>query len=217
MKWIDGDALLRSGKIGERVEQRILKRSCESLLGLCEGIMIDGDLSNDKIYFLGQWLEEHQELATAWPGEVLFTKINEVLADGVITAKERTHLKETLRQLIGSRFEETGAIGGLATTLPVESVDKVRFTNHFFCFTGTFLFGTRAACERAIEKRGGIPLVRIRRDLDYLVIGTLTTQAWANTSFGRKIEKAVAYKKSGCHVKIISEKDWTQALRADVV
>ena len=49
-------------------------------------------------------------------------------------------------------------------------------------------------------------------DLDYLVIGSLASREWAHTSHGRKIEKAMDYKKKGCSINIVSEEQWVQCL-----
>jgi hypothetical protein len=40
----------------------------------------------------------------------------------------------------------------------------------------------------------------------------MTTQSWANTSFGRKIEKAVGYQKKGSPLLIVSEEQWARYL-----
>lgn len=37
-------------------EARLLKRSCEALLGICAGLMADGVLSDEEIRFLNLWL-----------------------------------------------------------------------------------------------------------------------------------------------------------------
>ena len=95
-----------------------------------------------------------------------------------------------------------------------EEVEEIDFDGNSFCFTGTFLYGTRTACHKATESAGGIAAKGITKKLDYLVIGTNTTESWANTSFGRKIEKAVDYRDSGVPLAIISEACWINHLPA---
>lgn len=193
-------------------QARLLKRSCESLLGICTGMMADGRLDDSEIKFLNMWLLDNKELAFCWPGEVIYVRVKEVLADNIVTEEERKYLEKTLSELIGGTLQETGAAIGGATTLPVEQVDKVIVDGRKFCFTGKFLFGTRKACEEAIVSRGGEPLPNVRKDLDYLVIGTMASSEWANTSHGRKIEKAMAYKKKGCDITILGEESWVHHL-----
>lgn len=193
-------------------DQRLLKRSCESLIGIATGMLVDGSLSDDEIRFLDTWLADHVELACSWPGEIVYARVREVLADGTITEDERNYLKQTLSDLIGGEFLETGATSGSSTRLPLDTVESVEIPGKNFCFTGAFIFGTRKACERAVQERSGVALSRIRHDLDYLVIGELASREWAYTSHGRKIEKAVKYKSDGFPILIVSETDWVQGL-----
>jgi len=193
-------------------EARLLKRSCESLLGLCAGILADDILSDKEIEFLNVWLLDNKEIATTWPGEVIYARVHDVLADGVITEEERAYLKQTLIDLLGGTLQETGVTSGLSIGLPIDDINKIEIIDNSFCFTGNFLYGTRSACERAITDRGGLVYPRIKMDLNYLVIGTMTSREWAHTSFGRKIEKAIYYKKNGASIFIISEEQWVQFL-----
>jgi len=179
--------------------------------------MADRVLNDEEVRYLDLWLRDNEELAEGWPADVISTRVRHVLADGRVTQEEREHLKQTLSALLGGTLEETGAATGGATRLPIDAVATIEIPNRRFCFTGTFLFGTRAARERAVEGRGGIAIQRVTQELDYLVIGTMTTHSWANTSFGRKIEKAVEYQKRGEHVKIVSEQQWESCIRAPVV
>lgn len=193
-------------------DARVLKRSCESLLGICSGILADGIISNEEIRFLDLWLSDNKNITSTWPGEVIYSRIQKVLADNIITEKERDHLKQTLTELIGGTLQETGSAGGLSTSLPIDDIDRIEIKNNIFCFTGNFLYGTRKACERAISDKGGIAIPRIRMDLNYLVIGTMSSREWAHTSHGRKIEKAMEFKKNNCPILIVSEKQWIKYL-----
>jgi NAD-dependent DNA ligase len=191
-------------------DQRLLKRSCETLLGLCSGILADGQLVDEEIRFLDTWLADNDDISSTWPGEVIVTRIRDILSDGVITEEEREYLKMTLSDLLGGTLEETGATSGIATRLPVDDIETIVISDNLFCFTGNFLYGTRKACERAIVERGGEASSSIRTNLNYLVIGTLVSRDWANTSHGRKIEKAIDYKNKGRPIQIVSEEQWVQ-------
>ena len=70
-------------------DAQLLRRSCESLLGICSGLLADGRLDDQEILFLDTWLAEHSAIANTWPGEVLYERIHAILADGVIDEKER--------------------------------------------------------------------------------------------------------------------------------
>jgi NAD-dependent DNA ligase len=193
-------------------DNRLLKRSCESLLGICSGLLADGHLSDEEIRFLDTWLADNDDISTTWPGEVICARIRDVLADGVITDDEREHLTTTLTDLLGGTLEETGATSGMATRLPIDDVESIELSGRSFCFTGSFLYGTRKVCEEAVKKKGGVAISSVRVDLNYLVIGTLASREWAHTSHGRKIEKAIDYKNKGRQILIVSEEQWVQFL-----
>ena len=143
---------------------------------------------------------------------MIYQRVNEVLADGIITEEERRYLEKTLTDLIGGTLQDIGATSGLPTNLPIDNIDNIEIKNKCFCFTGTFLYGTRSACERAVIQRQGTVSPRVILDINYLVIGTLITKEWAYTSYGRKIEKAIEYKKRNPEILIISENQWIKAL-----
>ena len=193
-------------------DQRLLKRSCESLLGICSGMLADGYLANEEIHFLDAWLADNDDIANSWPGEVIFKRVRDVLADGVITEDEREYLKSTLSDLIGGSIEETGATSGTATRLPLDDVSDIQIEDCSFCFTGSFLYGTRNLCHKAVEERGGTASGSVNVSLNYLVIGSFASREWVHTSHGRKIEKAMDYKSKGRQILIISEEQWMDAL-----
>jgi NAD-dependent DNA ligase len=120
----------------------------------------------------------------------------------MVTEEERADLHETLAQLIGGTLEETGAVGGMATRLPVDTVRDVVFGDRRFCFTGKFVYGPRSRCEASIAERGGIPVPRVKQELNYLVIGMLASRDWVHTSHGRKDRASGAIPRAGparCH------------------
>jgi len=170
--------------------------------------LADNILNDEEIHFLHVWLEDNEQLSSIWPGNIVYSRVRKVLADGIITEDERSYLKKTLSSLIGGTLQESGAALGLSISLPLDKAIVIKIKNKSFCFTGQFLFGTRNACEDIVIKKKGIVFPRVRSDLDYLVIGSLINQEWAHTSYGRKIEKAVLYKKKGLPINIISEDQW---------
>lgn len=193
-------------------ENRLLKRSCEALLGICSGLIADGELNDKEIIFLSTWLAENEAISKTWPGEVVFAKVREVLADGVVSPEERAYLVNIIEQLAGGSFAETGAIGFNSNGLPTDDSVEVEISGRLFCFTGQFLFGTRTSCEKAIGARGGEAAPNITKKTHYLVIGELASRSWKNTSHGTKIENAVSLQAQGVPIRIISEAHWVRKL-----
>jgi len=192
---------------------RNFRKTVESLLGICHGLLANNELDDSEILFLDNWMKENRDVTLSWPGDVIAERVQRVLADGVITAEETADLKETLEKIVGAGLYEDGITSGMATSFPVEQVDAIDFNGRSFCFTGRFLFGSRNACHNAVEERGGIAAKGVTRNLSYLVIGTLASRDWAHTSHGRKIEKVMQYNE-GVDIRtfVLAEEDWVKCL-----
>lgn len=196
-----------------RLAQSKLARDFGGLLGLCTGLIADQRLNAEEVRYLDLWLAEHVEVVSRWPGDVIAGRIREALADGHLDDLELAHLKATLTDLVGGTLEETGGSVGAATRLPCDESVPIVLADRSFCLTGDFVFGPRSKVVRAIEIRGGRILPGVRKNLDYLVVGTLGSEAYRGGSFGTKIEKAVDYQRDGCAIFIVSEERWVGAVR----
>jgi NAD-dependent DNA ligase len=98
-----------------------------------------------------------------------------------------------------------------STTLPLDAPapDPILFSEHSFAITGRFAYGTRRKVKEAIETRGGTTSDSApTRESHYLVIGIFASRDWYNTNYGRKIERAVELRDSGCGIAIVSEEHW---------
>ena len=184
------------------------------LLGIVSAVVADRVINNQEINFLRKWLDEAHEtmqLKDVWPGSVISDRIEQILADGVITEEERENLLETLDALVGNGAEY-GVPSGLSSVLDTHYPDFIEFAGASFCFTGKFLYGTRRDCERAVLDRGGKIAKGITKKLHYLVIGTVASRDWAHSSYGRKIEKAQRFTREGGAVQILQEDIWAEFL-----
>lgn len=188
-----------------------LRQSCGALVGIVQGILADGELSDSEVTFLRGWLARSESVSLIWPGNVIAAQIEHALEDGHISEDERAHLLDTLHKLVGGALDdiaETGSINQLA----LDDVADVGISGRSFCFTGEFVFGTRTLCEAAVLRRGGV-VSNITKKLNYLVIGGLGSPEWKHGSYGTKIEKAVAYRSAGVPLLIVHEDVWANSLR----
>lgn len=190
------------------METHALNRAVEHLMGMLQGVMADGVLQDAEVRFLRTWITEHEAVTRTWPGSLVRRQLDLVLEDGVISNAEREHLINTFTHLIGTNFSLTGSSSPEIATLPINDSVTVDLRHSGVCHTGEFLFGTRATCERATLKAGGMPLDSLTKSVDYLVIGTRVSPSWAHTSFGRKIQRAVELQDAGHAIEIISEQRW---------
>lgn len=195
-------------------DRRVARRSCESLLGICAGLLADHELNEKEVFFLDQWLLENDIIAEVWPGSEVTRRVREALKDGVLTKDELENLKIALVSVIGGTLEDTGSASAATPTqiLPFDLECAIGFQTKSFCLTGQFLYGPREKCVDVTVTRGGKVLSGVRRDLDYLVVGTLVSAEWKHSRFGNKIEKAIEYREKGLPLVIISEERWTHAL-----
>lgn len=194
-------------------QHRIDTRAIQTLMGICSGLVADDNLNNKEISYLQNWIIDHQSIRDQWPVSAIHFKIQEILADGIITDEERDELVKRLQELTGNFFSDTGAAATEGPTLPLDDDPSIFFNGMSYCFTGEFLYGTRAACERILMKLGGTPQDNVTKKLNYLVIGSRCNPDWINESYGRKIEAAMNHKSSGVEICIISERQWTAALQ----
>ncbi len=197
---------LNSPAAAKAVDTHRTNRAIEHLMGMVTGMIADAELNDKEVMLLRTWLSAHPEATAEFPGSVIARKINEVLEDGIITDAERLHLLEVLTQLASTNFSATGSATPEVSTLPIEDCVTVDFKNSMVCFTGDFLYGTRAACERLVLKVGAMCADNVSKKVDILVIGTRVSPDWAHTSFGRKIQRAVELQEQGHAIEIISEK-----------
>lgn len=191
--------------------QRNLTKCMQALLGICQGMIADNQLNEKEIYFLSGWLAENDIVTREWPGSVIAKRIKDILEDGVVTQAEADDLKETLSRITGG-FLEHGAPSGTSTSIPEAHTgsDEIVFADKVFCLTGKFLYGQRTVCQGATVALGAQCSKDVTLSVDYLVIGALASRDWANTSYGRKIEKAMKQRKNGHHIQVIEEEVWSR-------
>jgi len=160
--------------------------------------------------YLQKWLVSNQAASSNPVVNTILQRIDEMLIDNSLDTEESLELFETLNQLAGGTFELGEVLK--STSLPLTSPKPdIIIPNNSFCFTGTFAFGNRKTCETAIIERQGTT-GNLNAKLNYLVIGIYATDSWAQSSWGRKIEKAVSLNAKNAEIKIISEVDWVESV-----
>ena len=194
-----------------RNARRLQDRLIDELIGISRGVIADGTVDESEAIFIGQWIENHREIADKWPVNVLYARITELLKDGSLTPDEQKQLMETLQEITGggiSYVEPTKS-----TTLPLTHPEpELMFEGGVFSLTGKFVFGSNVECEAVIADLGGTIVPAPTSDTDYLIIGEMGSPDWAHSTFGRSIEKAVELQGNGNNIAIISEEHWVDQL-----
>jgi len=192
--------------------ERLSDQAIDELIGVCKGCIVDQNLANEEITFLEQWILQHSEFKELYPINILYQRIREVLVDDIIDEKERGQLFSILAEMTGFSPDEGKAKA--SSSLPLDRpFPEIVISDNSFCFTGVFAFGTRERCEAETVIRQGLISKNITQGTAYLVIGAMSSMDWIHSSYGRKIEKAMALKQKQKKPWIVSEEHWTQNLR----
>jgi len=72
-------------------------RALVDLRRLIDAIVADGDLSDDEINFLAQWLDASKSIKDVPPASTIYGRIRAILSDGVVTRQEKDELLAELR------------------------------------------------------------------------------------------------------------------------
>ena len=189
---------------------RIAARQVDELIGLARGLAADGDLNQAEVEFLQKWLAANEAISHQPLIRTLYQRINDVLADGVLDDEEKGVLLETLNSFSRRDFELGEVLK--PSTLPLcDPAPALAFEGWMYCFTGTFLYGQRKDCERAVSERGGVA-GGLSQKTGVLVVGAYVTDSWKHSSFGTKIVKASAWREEGLPISIVTEEHWTAHL-----
>jgi NAD-dependent DNA ligase len=136
-----------------------------------------------------------------------------MLSDNVLDQAEQSELLDLLLKVTGEKLEEFSPDNN-STCLPIDNPEpEIDFNGKLFCFTGKFVYGTRAQCQKAVELRGGQCIKSPNKDLNYLIIGSIGSREWIHSTHGRKIEEAVKYRDElQLPIAIVSEYHWTSQI-----
>lgn len=192
---------------------RVLTREIDELIGLCKGLTADNVVVYEEAVFLKNWLDKHRQSASVWPGNLIYGRLQEMLADGILNENEKAELLNILKSFSGDQPLEDLEIER-SSKLPLNNPPpEISFPGKSFCLTGTFIFGSRKECQFEIVKHGGIIAERVTKQLDYLIVGFFSSEGWIHSIWGTKVQKAMDYRDSGLPIAIIGEKHWQSFLK----
>lgn len=194
----------------------------QRLHGILHGILADDHISDIEVKQLQIWVDDHSHLKGNYPYDELDSLLIDVLSDGIIDDKEQKTLKAFFENFIEYSFvkkvkEESKRVkAGIHKdfTLPgvCATCPEIEFKGRRFTFTGTSMRGKRRELVDMIAKLGGDFAPNISRQTEFLVIGAAGNPCWAFSCYGRKVEKAVEYRKGGNPIVIVHESDFWDAV-----
>lgn len=188
-------------------------RETDELVGLCKGLVADGEINQAEAEFLARWLKANSETGEEWPASLLRQRVTAMLEDGHLDTREEGELLKLLLQATGGNPALVTA-ANFSSSLPLsDPIPQIRFPDNVFCFTGKSIWGTRQKCHAAVLDRGGAVRETVSQEIGFLVIGIIGSRDWIHTTYGRKIQKAVSFREKGVPLHIVSEDHFVQALK----
>lgn len=172
------------------------------LHSLISGIMSDGELENDEIAFLNDWLKTHEELKGNYPFDRIYAVLTSVLEDGIVEDSEAKELITLFNNFIDGKI-----------TAPIE--EGIDINGKSFVITGEFELGDRDFVVSKLESLGGINRKGVSGKTDYLIVGALGSADWSSKNYGSKVKKAKELQQSGKQILIVSENDFFVNLKSN--
>jgi len=190
---------LNTGTRGRRAESE--------LQGIVRLIRFDRKISDDEIAALAGFLASNSEFATEWPFARIWSVLNRILEDGIVTDDERRELFDVLGALDSS-------VRGPTDGLFDDDVEIV-IENRSFAITGVLQLGKRKELQARLAAVGGLIHDSVKMTTDYLVAGDLGSDDWITSRYGTKFKKVLDNRKRGIgSTKIVREVFTVEALTA---
>lgn len=204
----------------------LLTMEMRNLHGFLHGIIADQKISFEELKALEKWMIYHDANSGKWPFDEIYDIIQEILKDGVITKSEHDKFLQFASGFIEKDVFNVPRDPTIFTNYWMKSdapilktidsiIDRdanIVIAGRSFCLTGQMKHGKRKDFQMNLSTKGGIPVERITKTTDYLVIGALSNPCWAYSTYGRKIDSVMKNKRNGVHTKIIHEDDFVNEL-----
>lgn len=199
----DTDKHRSGGWANCRREPSAVSRSLQQLNEILLDISRDGMLDEDELAFLIDWMNENEELKGNFPYDRIYGKLNEVLADGVVSPEER----EELLCLFDAAKDPISGV----------SAPRVGFdpNGKSVCLTGDFDYGKKSDVESFLSSVGANVVPSVTKKTDLLLVGEKGSSAWSAGNYGTKIKKALELQTKGAPIAIVKERDFFAATVGD--
>jgi hypothetical protein len=197
----------------------LITSQIQQLEGMLHGIVSDGDISDEELANLNDWLNDNDGLSGVYPFDEVYSLLLAAKEDGQISSDERNMLKAFFSTFVDTtesfniHIEEVAelqkqySIGGICAVCP-----EITITGKTFCFTGVSKKASRNEIANIVKNAGGIYNDRVTADTDYLIVGAGGNPCWAYSCYGRKVEKAMDLRKKGGSIIIVHEYDFWDEL-----
>lgn len=96
----------------------VCDRKADELIGICRGIIADGEINQKEAEFIINWINLNCDLVSSYPFNIVYTRISEMLSDGYLSEDEKEDLFDLMTKLTGGEVigEENES---MSSTLPL--------------------------------------------------------------------------------------------------
>lgn len=166
----------------------------KALQNILENIIEDNDVTEGEVNALADWMQYNINLKGNYPFDRVYVLLEKVLEDGVVDKDELKMLLDRFTEYTSPTKSTCNGVGDL--------------TDKHFVLTGEFSYGPKSDVSEYIVSNGGVVDDTVKKCTQYVIIGSLGSQAWKNGVYGSKIKKAMELKDKGQDIELISEDDF---------
>lgn len=193
----------------------LITSSIQTLHGIMSGISSDRIIKDSEIRHIDQWIEEHQFLKGSWPYDELESVLTSILSDQIISGAEKKMFISFCDSVAGKPgYRATDELVDMLKMGYCQVEPHITIPEHTFCLTGISSRYPRTQIGEKIELYGGYLNNNVSKAVNYLVICDEKNSCWAFNCYGRKVEKAVTFRRKGVPIEIINEYDLYDALES---
>lgn len=160
------------------------------LNGILDGIVCNQKVNQKEINNLNIWLKQNDYLKDVYPYDKVLLEVSKVLEDGVLTEEESNYILSVFNEIVHPDFSNDG---------------NIDFEGKTFCLTGEFKNATKQDISKRLQNLGAIEKTGVSSKLNYLIIGSVGSEAWKFGKIGGKQAKAQELNEKGANIKIIDE------------
>lgn len=169
------------------------------VLGICNGIIADGKITDEEARLLLHTLQEHSRAEVSSDWSVCFSRVESILSSGrTLSSDMLDEIRRHIKDFISCPSEDN---------LPVD------FTDSQFVLSGQFALGKKKDVGKLIVDRGGTTADSVTKKTRYVVVGGTRSVLWKYDNYGTKVQKAKNLKEDGQKIDIISENNLAVALK----
>ncbi|WP_102342746.1 exonuclease domain-containing protein [Galactobacillus timonensis] len=181
---------------GSRQRYSSVTHELQKLKGMLSGVSADKTITAEEAFQIEHWMESHSELQNNYPFSTIFSRLKEVLKDGVLTELESEELYHLFDKFVDPlKYQDQ------------EDNNEIEIADKNVCLTGTFDYGDKSSVKKCLSSKGAHMVDSVTKTTDLLIVGGQGSTSWSMGNYGEKVKKALRMQEKGSSIKIIAEKD----------